>query len=318
MSKRAHIVVVAPIHNEEANVAELANRVIAATEPLSKDFRLVLVDDGSRDRSWAEICAAAKRDKRVIGVRLNRNFGQHSAIAAGLRAEAGDWVIVMDGDLQDRPEVIPELYEKALSEGHDVIFVARQERPEGMLYQFAQGIFYSTLRNFTGTDYDPAHGNFSIISHRVQAALNELPEDNRFYGGLIEWLGFKRATLQAKHGERHAGDTSYSFRSRFIFARNIILSFSTRPLSYAIVFGALVVAMSFVFGVWIYVKALFFGYSIEGWASIMVSIYFLGGVQLMMIGMNGAYVGRISDTMKNRPVYLVAERTDDETCSPET
>ena len=276
---------------------------------VSEDYRIVLVDDGSSDATWSKIMASAQENARVLGLRLSRNFGQHVAIAAGLKAVDADWTVVLDGDLQDRPEVIPELYEKA-QQGHDVVFVARESRPESALYKLAQGVFYKTLRTMTGTDYNPAHGNFSIISRTVLLELNKVTENDRFYGGLVEWLGFRRATLKAKHGERFAGVTSYSLLSRIKFAKNIILSFSIRPLYAAVIFGAVVTALSFVFGLVILFKALFFGYEVQGWPSMMVSIYFVGGVQMLMIGMNGLYVGRIAEEVKNRPLYVVADTTD--------
>lgn len=296
-----HIAAIAPVFNEQENVPELVNRLATALGEVSQDYQIVLVDDGSRDRTWQEIEKQAASDPRVFGVKLNRNFGQHIAIAAGLKAVDAEWTVVLDGDLQDRPEVIPELYEMA-QQGHDVVFVAREQRPESKAYQFGQSIFYKTLRALTGTDYDPAHGNFSIISRSVLTELNKITEQDRFYGGLIEWLGFERVTLKAKHGERHAGETSYSLLSRIKFARNIILSFSIRPLYAALIFGAIVTFFSFLYGMIILMKALLFGYSVEGWASMMVSIYFVGGVQMLMIGMNGLYVGRIAESVKNRPL----------------
>lgn len=306
-----HIAAVAPVFNEQENIAELIRRLGEALGAVSVNYRIVLVDDGSSDTTWQKIAASAKQDPRVLGLRLSRNFGQHVAIAAGLKAVDADWAVVLDGDLQDRPEVIPDLYEKA-QQGHDVVFVARESRPESAAYKLAQGVFYKTLRAMTGTDYDPAHGNFSIISRKVLTALNKVTEKDRFYGGLVEWLGFKRVTIKAKHGDRFGGVTSYSLLSRIKFAKNIILSFSIRPLYAALIFGAIVTALSFGFGIVILFKALFFGYEVQGWPSVMVSIYFVGGVQMVMVGMNGLYVGRIAEEVKRRPLYIVASSTDDQ------
>ncbi len=310
-TSKTHIAAVAPVFNEQENIAELIRRLGEALGAVSDNYRIVLVDDGSSDATWQEIMASAKIDPRVLGLQLSRNFGQHVAIAAGLKAVDADWTVVLDGDLQDRPEVIPELYEKA-QQGHDVVFVARESRPESAMYKLAQGVFYKTLRSMTGTDYNPAHGNFSIISRNVLKALNKVTENDRFYGGLVEWLGFPRATLKARHGDRFGGKTSYSLLSRIKFAKNIILSFSIRPLYAALIFGAIVTALSFVFGLVILFKALFFGYEVQGWASVMISIYFVGGVQMLMIGMNGLYVGRIAEEVKNRPLYIIASTTDEE------
>jgi dolichol-phosphate mannosyltransferase len=301
-----HITAIAPVYNEEANVQELVDRLAASLKKVSENYGLILVDDGSADGTWAKIVTASETEPRLKGLRLSRNFGQHTAITAGLDAADAEWVIVLDGDLQDRPEVIPELYAKA-GEGNDVVFVAREDRPESRIYQFAQKIFYTALRTLTGTDYNPAHGNFSIISRSVLERYKEISEGQRFYGGLIEWLGFRRATLSAQHGVRFAGDTSYNFLRRLRFAKNIIVSFSNRPLYAALAMGTIVTLFSFCFGIVILFRALFFGYSVEGWPSLMVSIYFLGGVQMLMIGMNGLYIGRVSEEVKRRPLYVLSE-----------
>jgi len=303
-----HIIAVVPVYNEERNVQELADRLINSLRQVSEDYGIILVDDGSVDQTWANIVALSDKEPRLQGLRLSRNFGQHTAISAGLDVAEADWVIVMDGDLQDRPEVIPDLYAKA-AQGHDVVFVAREERPENRAYQLGQKVFYKTLRFLTGTDYDPAHGNFSIISNKVLTHYKDISESSRFYGGLVEWLGFRRATLSARHGVRFAGETSYNFIRRLRFAKNIILSFSIRPLYAALAFGAIVTVFAFCIGVVVLIRALFFGYTVEGWASLMVSIYFIGGVQMLMIGMNGLYISRIAEEVKSRPLYVVSEIT---------
>lgn len=301
-----HITAVVPVLNEALNVAELTSRLCASLAKVSEDFTVVIVDDGSTDDTWARLTALSKEEPRIGGVRLTRNFGQHRAITAGLRTADADWVVVLDGDLQDRPEVIPELYAKA-QEGFPAVFVERTDRPEGRAYMAAQRLFYAVLRKLTGTAYDGTHGNFSIISRDVVERYNALPETDRFYGGLIDWLGFERASIKAKHGERFAGKPSYNLMKRLRFARNIILSFATRPLDFTLTVGLMVTMGALFFGFVVLVRALLFGYAIQGWASLMVSIYFLGGVQMVMIGMVGLYVGRISDEVKGRPSFVAGE-----------
>ncbi|MEM6739512.1 MAG: glycosyltransferase [Pseudomonadota bacterium] len=302
-----HIACVVPVLNEAPNIDELVTRLSAALEGISPDHQILIVDDGSRDETWPRLKAHAARDPRIEGIRLSRNFGQHTAITAGLDAADADWVVVLDGDLQDRPEVIPDLYAKA-QEGHDVVFVEREDRPEGKLYMAAQRLFYRTLRGLTDTAYDGAHGNFSIISRTVLTRYQELSEGGRFYGGLVDWLGFERVGIRAKHGARFAGAPSYNLFKRLRFAKNIVLSFSTKPLDLTLSIGLVVTVAALLFGCVILFRAFFFGYAIEGWASIMVSIYFLGGVQMVMIGMVGLYVGRISEEVKRRPGYVTRER----------
>ena len=301
-----YIQAVVPVMNEEAIIPALAERLAAALRQVSEDYGIILVDDGSRDSTWSEIQAAAERDPNLAGLRFSRNFGQHVAITAGLEAADADWVVVMDGDLQDRPEVIPELHVKA-QEGYDVIFVARQERPEGLLYRLCQRAFYGTLRALTDTDYNPEHGNFSMISRRVLTAYRSLEEGVRFYGGLVSWLGFRSTTVPATHGERLGGASSYSLGKRFKLAKDIILAFSVRPLYAAICVGILSTLFSFIFGSIIIVRALLADVSVEGWASVMVSIYFVGGVIMTLVGMNGLYIGKVYSEIQRRPLYIVAE-----------
>ncbi|MCG7522020.1 glycosyltransferase family 2 protein [Ruegeria sp. Ofav3-42] len=301
-----HITAIAPVLNEAGNIKELVTRLIASISTITEDFTILIVDDGSTDQTWAELRRQSKNDPRVGGLRFSRNFGQHPAISAGLAGADADWVVVMDGDLQDRPEVIPDLYTKA-QEGFDCVFVERQDRPESRLYLLGQKIFYSVLRRLTGGNYDGRHGNFSIISRDVVESYNQFSETGRFYGGLVDWLGYSRGAIQAAHGERFSGNPSYDLRKRFRFAKQIILSFSTRPLEMTLNFGLLVIFLTFAAGLMVFLRALFFGYSIEGWASLMVSIYFLGGVQMVMIGVVGLYIGRISDEVKGRPGSVVRE-----------
>lgn len=304
-----HITAVVPVLNEEPNIPELVRRLKEGLGAVSEDFAVMIVDDGSKDGTWAALQKEAQDDPRVGGLRFSRNFGQHTAITAGLEAVDSDWTVVLDGDLQDRPEVIPELYHKA-QEGYDCVFVERQDRPESKIYMAGQKLFYSVLRKLTDSAYDGTHGNFSIISRDVLTNYQSLSEGGRFYGGLVDWLGFSRASIKAKHGERFAGTPSYNILKRFKFAKEIVLSFSTRPLDLTLGIGLAVTASALLFGFIIFIRALFFGYATEGWASIMVSIYFLGGVQMVMIGMVGLYVGRISDEVKNRPGFIASEKID--------
>lgn len=306
-----HISAVVPVLNEEPNIVELVTRLSAVLGKINDDFTIVIVDDGSTDNTWAKLQRLAQEDPRVGGIRFSRNFGQHTAITAGLGAVDADWTVVLDGDLQDRPEVIPELYAKA-QEGHPVVFVERQDRPEGKLYLAGQRIFYGVLRKLTDTNYDGTLGNFSIISRDVLEHYNRLSEGGRFYGGLVDWLGFARTSIKAKHGTRFAGRPSYNIWRRIRFAREIVLSFSTRPLSLTLGVGLVVTILALALGALTFLRALLFGYSTEGWASLMVSIYFLGGVQMTMLGMAGLYVGRIAEEVKRRPNFVASERIEPE------
>jgi dolichol-phosphate mannosyltransferase len=214
----------------------------------------------------------------------------------------------MDGDLQDRPEVIPDLYKKA-QEGFDVVFVSRQNRPEKLYYRIAQKIFYWILRSLSGLDFDSRQANFSIINKKVVEAFKKFPENARFYGSTIKWLGFKRSFILADHGVRHSGKPSYTIRKRFKLASDIILSFSERPLKLAVTFGLLVTLSSIVMSIWLIIGALNFNFSVMGWPSIMASIFFLGGSILTVLGIIGIYLGRVFNQVKSRPLYIIDKVT---------
>jgi dolichol-phosphate mannosyltransferase len=213
----------------------------------------------------------------------------------------------MDGDLQDRPEVIPELYKKA-KEGFDVVFVSRKNRNEKLYYRLGQKIFYWALRNLSGIRFDSQQANFSIINKKVVEAFRNFPENARFYGTTIKWLGFKSSFIVADQGVRHSGKPSYTIKKRISLASDVILSFSNRPLKIAIGIGVLmsVISISLVFLI-IYGK-LMWNFSVIGWPSIMASIFFTGGNILIVLGIVGIYIGKIFEEVKSRPLYVIAER----------
>lgn len=307
----AHISVVVPIFREELTLRELYRRLNEALSPITRDFEIVLVSDGGRDGSWTVIRELAATDPRVKGVKFTRNFGQHLAISAGLDACDGDWVVVMDGDLQDRPEVIPELYAKA-RQGYEVVFVARQDRPESALYRWSARMFYKLFRLLANTRYDPAHGNFSIISRRVVEQYRAMGETLRFYGGILDWLGFERASITAMHGERFAGAPGYNLRKRLKLASQIILAHSDRPLHLSVGFGLFIALASGAIGLWIIIRALVFSqYGVAGWSSLMVSVFFMGGIILMVLGIIGIYLGKVFNELKGRPLYVVEDVVGD-------
>ena len=304
----AHLSIVAPVFREEGNVTEFCRRVSQAVSAITSDFEIILVEDGGGDDSWRIIREQSVADARVKGLKFSRNFGQHYAITAGLDIADGDWTVVMDSDLQDRPEVIPELYAKA-QDGFDVVFVARQDRPEGWLYRLFQGLFYGALKYLSGSQYDPKHGNFSIISRKVLNDFRSLNESMRFYGGILFWLGYPRASITAIHGRRHGGRSVYTLGKRFRLAAEIIIAHSDRPLRMSIGLGFTMALLSFVYGLYIIVRALLGTVVIQGWASLIVSVYFVGGMILVVLGINGIYLGKMYNETKRRPLYVVAERT---------
>ena len=304
-----HLSVVIPVLNEESLIQELIKRVTLNCEKITTDYEVLIVDDGSIDNTWSKILDASKLDKKIKGLKLSRNFGHHYALTAGLHETVGDWVVVMDGDLQDRPEVIPDLYQKS-QEGYDVVFVSRMNRPERLPYKILQKIFYGLLKVLSGLDFDSSQANFSIVHRKVVDAFNSFPENARFYGSTIMWLGFKRSKIFADHGKRLSGKPSYTLKKRLRLASDIILSFSERPLKFAISVGIIISTISIVAAVWIIYAAITWGYSVTGWTSLIFSTFFFSGVILIFLGIIGIYLGRVFQEVKRRPLYVISERVN--------
>jgi glycosyltransferase involved in cell wall biosynthesis len=304
-----HLSVVIPVYNESSLIKELVKRVTSNLKSITEDFEIIIVDDGSQDKTWDLIVNESRNETRIKAVKFSRNFGHHYAITAGLHRTNGDWVIVMDGDLQDRPEVIPELYKKS-QEGFEVVFVTRQNRPEKLYYIITQKIFYWILRNLSGINFDSRQANFSIISKKVVEAFRIFPENTRFYGSTIKWLGFKSGFIFADHGKRHSGKPSYTFRKRIKLAVDIILSFSDRPLKMAIGLGITISSISLLISIWIIYRKIKWGFDVIGWASVIVTMLFLGGIILIILGIIGVYLGRTFQEVKRRPLYIISEKTN--------
>jgi dolichol-phosphate mannosyltransferase len=275
--------------------------------PITRDFEILLVDDGSSNDAWQTISALARQSPHVRGIRLLRNFGQHPAISAGLDLANGDWVVVMDSDLQDRPEIIPELYTKA-RQGHDVVFVNRLRRPEGAIYLFLSRIFYYALNLLAGQSHNRLQGNFSIISRTAVTAFRAVPDRDKFYGGTLYWLGFPAATIQAGHGSRFSGKPSYNFGGRLRLAWRIIIGHSTRLLYLAVAVGVLMALTSFAMAGWVILAKLRHPSSpIPGLAAVVTAVFFTAGVTNIMTGLIGIYLAELFSWSKGRPRYLIGQ-----------
>ena len=306
--------VVVPLLNEDEIVVELIKRLKISLDGVSENYEIILVDDGSNDGTWEKISLISKIDNRVKGIKLSRNFGHHYAISAGLHNAHGEWVVVMDGDLQDRPEVIPELFYKA-KEGFDVVFVSRNKRPESIFYKILQKLFYVFIRRLSGIDFDSRQANFSILNHKVVEAFKKFPEYSRFYGSTIKWLGFKRTFIEAEHGKRYSGKPSYTIKKRLNLALDIILSFSDRPLKFAIGLGLALSGLSFLILIWILIGYMSWGFTVIGWPSIIASIFLSSGAILVVLGVIGIYLGRVFNEVKSRPLYLIDDSVNIEEIS---
>lgn len=301
--------IVIPVYNESTLISELVKQVDHYVRELTTDFEIILIDDGSTDQTWIQILKQIEITKNIKAIKLSRNFGHHYAITAGLKNSTGEWVVVMDGDLQDKPEVIPSLYKKA-QEGFDVVFVSRKNRPEKWYYKALQKTFYSILRLLSGIKFDSTQANFSIINRKVVDAFNNFPENARFYGTTIKWLGFKKSQIEADHGTRFSGKPSYTIKKRIKLASDIIIAFSERPLKFAVNIGITISTISVIGAAWIIFRALNYGYSVTGWTSLMFSIFFFSGILLVVLGIIGIYIGRIFQEVKRRPLYVISEKVN--------
>lgn len=306
----ATISVVIPVYNAESCLEELYRRLRASLETICGDFEILLVEDGGADRSWEIIQALSSRDPRVKGIRFSRNFGQHYGITAGLDHCDGDWVVVMDCDLQDRPEEIPRLHAKAM-EGYDIVLARRGKRNDPLHKRVFSAVFYRLFSYLSEMEYDGEVGNFRMVSRRVVESLRAMRERLRFFGALVGQLGFPTSAIEVRHDERFAGETTYTFSKLLKLASEAIIAYSDKPLRLTIKLGFAVSFLSFVAGLFIGVRALFFGSPITGWASLIISIYFMGGIITAILGIIGIYLGKTFDETKRRPLYIVMSKTFD-------
>ncbi|MCM2265585.1 MAG: glycosyltransferase family 2 protein [Desulfuromonadales bacterium] len=309
----SHLSVVIPVYKAEGCLHELYRRLRISLETITSDFEVILVEDCGGDRSWEIICELAAMDGRVRGLQFSRNFGQHYGITAGLDHATGDWVVVMDCDLQDRPEEIPRLYAKAM-EGYDVVLARRGSREGTFVRRIGSWFFYGMLNYFSEITYDSEVGNFRIISRAVVRNLGLMREHLRFFGGLVDWMGFPTASVDVRHDVRFDGNSSYTVRKLLKLASDAITSHSDKPLRLSIRFGFLMATLSFCYGFYICLTALFRGTAVLGWASIMVSMYFLGGIIIFILGIIGLYLGKTFEQVKGRPLYVVYKTTFSKSC----
>ncbi|MDW7967750.1 MAG: glycosyltransferase family 2 protein [Thermoanaerobaculum sp.] len=298
--------VVVPVFNEEENLPELHRRLSQVLAGLVHSWEVLFVDDGSRDRSWEIIRQLAEQDPHVRGLRFSRNFGHQMAFAAGLDHARGEAVVIMDADLQDPPELIPQLLAKH-REGFEVVYAVRTARHgESLFKKLTASLFYRLLVRITAVHIPLDTGDFRLMGRRAVEAFRRLPERHRFTRGLVAWLGFRQTGVPYERAPRYKGSTKYPLRKMVRFALDAITSFSHVPLQVATWLGFLVSAFAFVY-ILVVLALKFAGVSWPGYTSLMAAILFLGGVQLTMVGLLGEYVGRIYDEVKQRPLYLVAE-----------
>lgn len=312
MNPRPDISLVVPVLNEAPIIPQLVSRSMTALSGLSSNVEMILVDDGSTDGTLEAIKTERARDVRVRYISLSRNFGHQMAISAGLDAAQGKAVVIMDGDLQDPPEVIPELYAKH-KEGFHVVYAKRRTRRNEVFWKkWAATLFYRVLRSIVQFDIPLDTGDFRLISRRVLHRLTEMRERDRFLRGQIAWLGFRTTFVDYDRDGRAAGERKYTLRKLVRLAMAGVLSFSSFPLRLASFFGFFVSLLAFIIILYALWSKFTQGDLISGWTSLIVSAMFIGGVQLICLGIIGEYINRISQEVRQRPLYVVGESSEEQ------
>ncbi len=299
--------IVIPIFNEQETIPELYRRLKTVIDNLDQPTEVIMIDDGSRDNSFEMLEKINKEDSRIKIIRFSRNFGHQVAISAGIDSANGNAIILMDGDLQDPPELIPSMVAK-WKDGFQVVYTVKLSRKENPLKRFAFHMFYRLLHAFASISIPMEAGNFSLMDKKVIDVLRRMPERNRYISGMRAWSGFKQTGIQFDRDARFAGKPQMSFRRLVSLALDGLFSFSNAPLRFAIYIGFFSALISFFVGLFVIYEKLFTNKAILGWASTIVSITFIGGIILLTLGFIGEYIGRIYDEVKQRPLYVIQDK----------
>lgn len=300
--------IIIPIYNEELNIDKLFERLnkVISVMPL-QSYEFIFINDGSRDRSLELIKKLSNAYPFVKYINFSRNFGHQIAVTAGLDLSSGDAVAIIDADLQDPPELIPQLYQK-LRSGYEVVYAKRKvRRGENPVRMFVYKVYYRLLARITSIDIPVDTGDFRIIDRKIVELLRQMPEQEKFLRGQISWVGFNQTFLEYDRDGRYAGETGYTFRKLFRLALDGITSFSNFPLKFATIAGFVVSGVSFLLILYALFSYFFSGDTPQGWTSLMITILFIGGIQLIGIGIIGEYISRISANVRKRPLYIIRE-----------
>ncbi|MGE0253541.1 MAG: glycosyltransferase family 2 protein [Alphaproteobacteria bacterium] len=299
------ISVVVPFYNEAATVAALFTRLTTALDSLGETWEIICVNDGSADGTLAALLAARSREPRIAVVDFSRNFGKECAVAAGLKRTRGRAVVVMDADLQHPPEAIGEMVAK-WREGYELVNAARHERVgQPLVYRISARAFYTVMRSFSEISVASTVGDFRLLDRRVVDVINAMPERRRLLKGLLSWVGFRQTDIVYRQEERHGGRSTWNFLRLARLAFDGLTSFSTVPLSIWGLIGFVVSVLTFLYIVYRLIRVAIWGVDIPGYESILIAVLFLGGMQLLSLGVLGAYLGRVFEEVKQRPLYIV-------------
>lgn len=302
--KNPKISVVIPVYGCRAALEELCSRLKTALTAITKKYEIILVNDACPQNSWEVIEQLCQKDQHIKGIELSRNFGQMKAILAGLDNATGDYIVVMDCDLQDKPEEIPKLLAK-LEEGYDVVFAKRTLRKDKKRKIFIAKLFYKVYSFAVGQEYDPKLCNFCIAKRDVIEAYRKMREEHRAFVMYLQWLGFKQASIPVEHSERKSGKSSYSLKKRFKLALEILLSQSDKFLRLIVGFGIALSLLSFIAIIALIICYLTIPDQVPGWTSTIIAICFMGSINITVIGIVGLYVGNIFIQVKERPLYVI-------------
>ncbi len=309
MDEIPHISIVSPVYRAEKTLNELVVRICQTVSQITPDFEIILVDDSGPDKSWSIIEELSKSNSCVKGIKLSRNFGQHYAITAGLDRAKGDWIVVLDCDLQDQPEEILKLYKKA-QEGYDVVLASRFARQDSFLKKLTSVIFYRTLGYLTGSKHDETIANFGIYSHKVIQSIVSMRESIRFFPSMVKWVGFSTTKINIEHAARADGKSNYNLKRLLNLALDIMLAFSDKPIRLVFKSGILIT----LFGILFSLITLYKWYNNHifelGYTSLIISIWLLSGVIISTLGIVGLYIGKIFEGVKNRPIYIIDKTTN--------
>lgn len=309
MQQLMKISVVSPVYRGEKMVSELVRRNVEALSGMGVDYEIILVNDASPDDSWQAIEAECNMNPKVKGLNLSRNFGQHYAITAGLSYAQGEWIVVMDCDLQDRPEEIPNLYAKA-QEGYDSVLAQRVQRNHGWFKQMGSKCFYKLFSYLTETKQDASVANFGIYNRKVIDAVLSMGDAMRYFPTQIQWVGFKRAYLPIQHDERAEGKSTYNLSRLLKLAFDTIISFSDKPMRLMVKLGLMVTMISFIVGIVFLVRYCMGLIEVMGFASLIISLWLLGGIIISLIGVVGIYLGKLFEKAKDRPTFIVDKKNN--------
>jgi glycosyltransferase involved in cell wall biosynthesis len=299
------LVVIIPVFNEENNVTLLYERLLGVMKSLGKTYRLIFVNDGSRDNTLLKLRDLAAKDPQVKYIDLSRNFGHQIAVTAGLHFSKGKRVVIIDADLQDPPELIADMEQK-MNEGWNVVYARRRQRKgESFFKLLTARMFYRLLKSITSVDIPVDTGDFRMMDWKVVEVLNKMPEQHKFIRGMVSWIGFKQTYVEYDRDQRHSGKTGYPFRKMLRFAIDGITGFSNVPLKVAswVGFGISIVSFLLI-GYALYARFVSGNY-VPGWASLMISILFIGGIQLICLGLIGEYIIRMDANLRQRPLYII-------------